>query len=201
MRKRVCLVSSLVLCAAACGDKPAATPAATKPDAQAIRAELAKREGEPSAALPAGLKGRLAFAATVLDDGRLVALAPKDWKESSIPGSLRPPEGSDLGFMSQFAVTTNCDGECTAKDWPTVADKVDLAQLRGADFTVVKDEAQPDGRLLVARTLDRTYVVLVRWQTGASRYAVCRATLDQELAEAAPAFEAACKSLQVVSWN
>ena len=140
---------------------------------------------------------KVEFEAKLVDRDRVIAAAPKGWSESKvIPGNYEPPQDGGLGFMTRYSVGTNCDGTCSPKDWKATADKVDFAQFAGEQFQVVKDEAlkDPAGRVLVATAEEgkRTYVTVARWTDGASRYYVCRATLDEEAKALVPAFEKAC---------
>jgi hypothetical protein len=186
---------------AACGDKPSpSTAPAGKMDPQAEAKKLEAQVAAVAGALPEGLA--ITFAPVVVDEGRVIALAPAGWEPGALPGTTRPPESASLGFMTQMALGTSCDGVCSPKDWAEAAERVDLAPLRGSDFTVVKDEdLGGSGRVLVSKTLDRTFVVVVRWDKAGSRYGYCRVTLDQEVAGAAAAFEQACRTMQVLTWQ
>ncbi len=152
--------------------------------------------------VPADLAGKLSFTTAKGEDDRFVAVIPKGWEEAKhMPGKYRPPTGSGFGFMTSFSVGTNCDGECSPKDWAATAEKVDFKQfLDGDQFEVVKDEKADGSRLLVAKSGDKLYIAAAKWKEGASRYFTCHATLEKDVAAAAPAFEQACKSLQVSSW-
>lgn len=195
-------ISAMSLVLFACGGKDAgpagpsdpegkpATPAPTV-DPAAITAIEAK--------LPESLKGKVAFESVQGEKGRHLGVQPKGWEGGVIPGRVKPPMGgTDLGFSTAFATGSNCDGACEAKDWMTVSNKVEFAQFTGGDWQVDKDEKLPDGRLLIAKKADRVDIALVRWKEGASRYFYCRATLDKPLIEAAPAFEEACRQLQIL---
>jgi hypothetical protein len=205
MHMRWPVITVAVLGLAACGGKPAApaaTPARVDPEAVArtLEPEIAAIHG----ALPENLQHSIDFAPIIADDDRLVLLAPSGWEAGGLPGTSRPPQAQNLGFMTQLAVGTSCDGACgSPKDWADAAERIDLARFRGSDFTVLKDEPLDGGHghLLVSKTVDRTHVVLVRWHKDAARYAFCRVTLDQEVAEAAPAFAAACKTMKVLTWQ
>jgi hypothetical protein len=182
-----------------CGDKrPAAGAEAPAMDAKAALAAAEKLVPSIDAQVPEALKGKLSFVAHVGDKDRVVAIQPKGWTGDQL--GVRPPV-RDLGFMTRFAVDSNCDGECMAKDWAKVADRVDFAQLVKGDFTVVKDEPTPTGRLVVAKSNDKTFVVSASWREGSARYFTCHVVLDGEIQAAAPAFEAACRATQVLSWR
>ena len=192
--------------AGGCGGKkdrpPAADKAAAKPDAKAeLAAVAAQALPDVNGKIPEELRGKLEFTAVLGERDRHVAVQPKGWESGAQPSSIRPPDAAGLGFMTSYSTDSNCDGKCEPKDWAAAADKIDFAPLTGQDFTVLKDEKSPTGRLVVARTIDHTYVVATQWKEGAKRYFACHATLDQELAAAAPAFEAACRAMRVVAWD
>jgi hypothetical protein len=153
-----------------------------------------------NAALPADLKGKLEFEGAKNDKEGVAIVAPKGWKAGMMPGSYQPPEDASLGFMTRYSVSSNCDGDCAPKDWKATADKVDFAQFKGDQFKIEKDENLPNGRVLVAKSGETTYVVAAWWKDGAKKYYNCRATLDREIAAAAPAFEAACRGTVVLGW-
>jgi hypothetical protein len=150
---------------------------------------------ELDAQVPPGLAGKVSFEAVTGVDGRAV-VRPRGWEPGAIPGRLKPPAGGDLGFATVFATGASCDGACEPKDWAAVVERVELAQFRGGGWTLVKDDALPDGRLVVARRgEDRVDIALARWKPGGTRYGYCRVTLDAPLVGAAPAFEAACRRM------
>ncbi len=198
------LVVALGAATAACGGKKdGGAGGGGKADA---KAELAAIAGKPvadvNAQIPEELAGKLEFVAVLGEDDEHVAVQPKGWEGSKgMPERVKPPEAAGLGFMTTFSTGSNCDGTCEPKDWPATAEKVDFAQFKGQDFTIVKDEKNGSTRVLIAKTVDRTYVVAATWKEGAKRYFICRATLDQEIAAAAPAFEAACRAMKVVAWQ
>ena len=151
---------------------------------------------DANAAVPADLKEKISFAAAEVDEGKVAALVPSGWTESPhIPGSYKPADDAGLGFMTSYSVGTNCDGSCEPKDWAATADKVNFAQFKGEQFTVVKDEQlDGGGRLLVATSGEKTYVTGARWKDGARSYISCSATLDGPAAAAADAFAQACRA-------
>ncbi|MBL8620581.1 MAG: hypothetical protein JNK64_04730 [Myxococcales bacterium] len=146
-----------------------------------------------NAAVPAELKGKLEFDTAKDDQDHVAWVKPKGWKEGAIPGMVKPPDDANLGFMTKYAVGTNCDGTCTSKDWPAVADKVEFAPLASAG-TVERDETTPGGRTMVVASGDRKDLAMVWWKKGAEHYVVCRASLEKEVVPALAAFEAACKA-------
>lgn len=178
----------------ACGGKTESAPDGTGEapaptlDPAAVTAAQAK--------VPAGVA--VTFEAVQGDKARLVAVQPKGWETGVIPGRVKPPMGSNLGFMTSFSTGTNCDGECAPKDWGAVVEKVEFASF-GGKFD--KDDKLPDGRLVVVKSGDRIDIVLARWKEGAEHYFVCRATLDRELVAAADAFEEACRQMQPLTWD
>jgi hypothetical protein len=181
--------------AAGCSDKKESEGAAAKA-AEGPPVDLAAING----AVPAELKGKLSFVAATAEDGDADVVAPAGWEESKhMPGRWKPADSSSLGFMTSYSVGSNCDGECTAKDWKAVADKVDFSQLTSR-MKVVKDEAGASSRLVVATSEDSTYVAAAFWKEGASRYFTCHATLADDAAKAVDAFVKACQATRVKSW-
>jgi hypothetical protein len=181
-------VAVVGLTCASCGDKKSPP----KIDPEARRAALEKVAAECDAAVPAALKGKLAFEAVLDKDKSVAYVRPKGWKEV-FDGNQK---ADDLGFSTGYWVSGNCDGTCSPKDWEAVAAKVDFAQFVAQDgkFKVDEDEKGDGQRVLVAHA-DQTYVVVAKWKKGESRYFACRATLDKEIADAAPVFEKACRAL------
>lgn len=153
-----------------------------------------------NAKVPAALQGKLSFEIAQGEKGRHQAIQPKGWETGVIPGRVKPPSGASLGFLTAFSTGSNCDGTCEKKDWAAISDKVEFAQFAGGSFRVEKDEKANGSRFLVAKGDGRVDIAYAVWKDEASRYYVCRVTLDGELVEAAPAFEAACKGMLVTSW-
>jgi hypothetical protein len=153
-------------------------------------------EADPApanAAVPAELKGKLEFEA-VRDEVRNIAwVTPKGWKDGVIPGQVKPPEDAGLGFMTKYSVDHNCDGDCEAKDWRAVTDRVDFGQLAKAG-KVLRDEKGTATRTMLVDISGRKELVQSWWKKGADHYVVCRASIEPELQAALPAFEAACKA-------
>lgn len=144
-----------------------------------------------NATVPADLKGKLEFVPARDERHGVAYVTPKGWTEGVIPGTVKPPDDANLGFMTRYAVGTNCDGMCEPKDWVTVVDKVEFAQLAGAGKVVSDDKA--DGhRMMIVDLGDRKEVVMAWWKQGARHYVSCRASLDKEAVSALAAFGAAC---------
>jgi len=168
---------------------------------KATLAEVESALPQINGAVPEALRGQLRFETATVEDGELAAAVPAGWESGHIPGRYRPGDGSSLGFMTSYSVGANCDGECKPKDWQATATKVELSQFLEGDFTIEKDEKLGDnGRLLVARSSDSTYVVATWWKKDASKYYYCRASLADDAATAAAAFEQACRSTRVLAW-
>lgn len=154
--------------------------------------------GAINSAVPSTVPG-LSFTTATLTDDNIEAVVPAGWEGSKvIPGRYRPAQGSDLGFFTDYAVGSNCDGACQPKEWKPVVDKVEFGRL--GDATIVKDEPLPNGRIVIAKSDDRTEVIAAWWKEGASHYAFCRATLDGKTADAVDAFEQACRATRVTNW-
>jgi hypothetical protein len=138
----------VVLVAAACGKKGggASAPSITKADADAA-----------NAAVPADLKSKVEFEVRTIEDKmghhstKYTLVAPKSWKAGFMPGSLKPEDADNLGFGTELRVGDNCDGDCVAKDWAKVSDKVNFSQYTSGKATgkVVKDVKGKNDRLLV----------------------------------------------------
>ncbi|MCC6995699.1 MAG: hypothetical protein IT370_13905 [Deltaproteobacteria bacterium] len=162
--------------------------------------EVEAKVGEVNAKVPASLPAPLTFKAARLDKDRLGALLPDGWVESQTLPGLFQPAGQAVrdGYLTRYAVGSNCDGACEAKDWASVVKSNEFEIPRG---DVIKDEALgADGRLLI-KDQDGTLVLrLARWKAGASRYFYCKVTLEADARPAADAFEAACRALTPLRW-
>lgn len=188
------IAPALLLLAVSCGDKksaPAIDPEARRKALESVAAEL-------DHAVPASLKGKLSFEAALTKDKNAAYVRPKGWKEV-FEGNQKAD--GELGFMTGYWVSSNCDGMCSPKDWEATVNKVDFAQFVAGDgkFKVDKDEKSDGERVLVAHG-DSTYVVVAKWKKGASRYFSCRATLDKEAVDAVAVFEKACRALDPFDW-
>ncbi len=163
-------------------------------------ADVEAKVAEVNAKVPASLAAPLTFKAARLDKERLGALLPDGWVESpNLPGQFQPAGHSVRdGYLTRYAVGSNCDGACEAKDWATVVRSNEFDIPRG---DVIKDEPLgTDGRILI-KDQDGTLVVrLARWKQGASRYFFCKVTLEADARPAADAFEAACRALTPLRW-
>ena len=154
-----------------------------------------------NALVPADLKAKLVFDKTdiVEERGRhnitYTMAAPKGWAPH-MKGFASLKGGDDLGFFTSLDVGSNCDGSCEPKDWAKIADKVNFAQFD--KDKVIKNEAKPGSRLLIAeRDGKTTFVVYAWWTEGAKRYNTCTATLDEPVKTAGDAFAKACQSVGV----
>jgi hypothetical protein len=120
--------------------------------------------------------------------------APKGWKKNFETAARLTPDRDDLGNMTKFEVGTNCDGECTAKDWAATIENVYENYLKG---NVVKDVKGDHTRTIIAEQGNKTLVVIARWEDGASHYSHCGATLEKRAKGLAPAVEKACQAVSV----
>ena len=196
-RNRLVLVLVLVL--AACGKKGDDKAGGSKAEAPKIDVAAV------NALVPAALKDKLAFEQrTLTEEGghhppTYTLAAPKGWEQRmKMMATLRPPDSANLGFMTELDVSTNCDGDCVPKDWAAAADHANFKQFASNGTKIEKDEKGKSDRTLVASSADgKKYVVYAWWQDGAKNYHYCSATLDKEAADAAPAFEKACKAVGV----
>ena len=152
-------------------------------------------------AVPADLRDRLSFNAATAEDNEMATAIPAGWTSKYVPGSYKPADDANLGFMTSFSVGSNCDGTCKPKNWTEAVEKVEFAQFAGDQFTIEKDEKLGDGgRLLIARSETSAYIVAAWWKSDASKYYYCRASLDDDAAKAIAAFEGDCRSTRVLAW-
>ena len=190
------LSTLLLVIAAACGkDKSASAPPAQPIDVAGV-----------NALLPAELKDKLVFEQREIVEERgkrskvtYTLAAPKGWEnDMKMFASFKPKGDTNLGFMTEISVGSNCDGRCEAKDWAAVSEKVNFAQFRGEGWKVVKEEKNKTNHLLIAEKEDSTYVQYAWWNDGARKYWTCRATLDSaELKGTGPAFAKACQAVNL----
>ena len=136
----------------------------------------------------------ITFEAQKDEDDRLIIAVPKGWEPTVMPGSFKPTADMGLGFMTSYTASTNCDGLCAPKEWKSVVEKVEFDQFRRDSFKIEREEAlaTPEGKLIIAKASDRTYVAVARWATGKSRYYSCSATLDKPAASLVSVFTEAC---------
>jgi hypothetical protein len=181
----------VVVLAAACGkDKSAAPPPAAPIDVAGV-----------NALVPADLKDKLVFEKRELTEERgkkskrvYTVAAPKDWEQDmKMFASVKPKSESNLGFMTSFAVGSNCNGTCEPKDWAKESEKVNFAQLR--DGKILKDDQQKTSHLMIAEKGDSTYVAYAWWKDGGRMYYTCTASLEEPVKGAADAFAKACQAV------
>jgi hypothetical protein len=157
-----------------------------------------------NALVPAALKDKLVFEKRDIPDESSkkpttwTLAAPKGWEQKmKMFAKVRPPDSADMGFMTEFGVSSNCNGSCEPKDWAAESDKVNFAQFKTNGSKIEKDEKGANDRTLIAATDDKRYVVYAWWTSGAKKYFYCTATLEKQVMDAAPAFEKACKAVSV----
>ena len=186
---RLGLVVVSIAALAACGSKKKGGGDAKPIDVAAV-----------NALVPASLKDKVVFEQRDIVEKRgkhgtkYTVAAPKGWKQDMESFANLKPDKDGMGFMTKFEVGTNCDGECTSKDWAATVEKVYASYLKG---TVTKDVKGTNSRTIVAKSGDTTLVVRAWWADGDKEYFHCGATLEQEVAELAPAVEKACESVTV----
>jgi hypothetical protein len=189
-------VVCLVVGAAACGGKKqdgssggGATTAAAPIDVAGV-----------NALVPAELKDKVVFEQRDLVEKRgrhkttFTLAAPKGWTQKMDAFASLKPDRDDLGFMTELEVGTNCDGECTAKDWAASVEKVYANYLQG---NVLKDVKGDHTRTIIAEQGTMTLVVTARWEDGANQYTSCGATLERQAKDLAPAVEKTCQAVSV----
>lgn len=132
---------------------------------------------------------------------RIHVAVPKGWKDEGMMG-LSPPSDKDLGRLTSFRPSTNCDGACESKDWKPIAMRVTIGPYKKEGFKVTAERElkSPAGYLIVAesksmsgqKTID---IAVARWKEGASRYMTCTARLTEDKAlPMAGAFTRACET-------
>ncbi len=154
-----------------------------------------------NALVPADLKDKLVFEQREVKEERgkktitYTLAGPKDWVQDGMMFAKLKPK-TDMGFMTSLDVGTNCDGTCEPKDWAKTSEKVDFAQFREGG-KIIKDELGKTSHLMIAEKGDKTYVRYASWTDGARRYSTCGATLEAQVAAAAPAFAKACEAMSI----
>jgi hypothetical protein len=203
------LVLGIAIAAAACGggkDKDAPAAAAAPGFTQGTVDAAAC-----NALVPAPLKDKIVFdkRAIAVKRGRssvttYTVAAPRAWKQDM--DSFADLKADDKGgFFSRFEVGSNCDGTCTDKDWDKVVDKATFAPMLANGSKVIKDVKGAGGDGMSTRTVivehpdntKTTDIAVAWWKKGDLRYYTCRATLDESVKDAAPAFERACTAMSI----
>jgi hypothetical protein len=173
----------------------------TRDLAEAKQAVEAQRD-KVNKLVPPELRDRLKFVAKSGKGDHTVSLVPEGWGAGVIPGSFEPSD-KEVGSTSSFRVGSNCDGMCKPKDWASIVEKVEYEGVKSGGI-VKKDEKKPDSRTIVVEGewggKRRVLVVVARWNEKASRYFACRVDVDGAYADAADAFEEACRGFVVVDW-
>ena len=189
MTNKLFLVLAITACSKSSGEPAAAAKVAPAIDAAAV-----------NALVPAALKDKLVFEQRELSEARgrhpikYTLAAPKGWNQDmEMFASLKGAEGT--GFMTSFAVGSNCDGACEPKDWAAVSAKVNFKQFAGDK--AVTDESTPTSHLLIAERDDSVHVVYAWWETGARKYHTCTASLEAPVKDAAKAFAKACQAVAI----
>jgi hypothetical protein len=131
--------------------------------------------------------------------------APKDWEPGDMKmfAKLRPKTG--WGNFTEVTLGSNCDGECSPKDWAATSEKVNFKQFREGDWKILKEESSKTNHLVIAQSDKRVLVSYAWWTDGASKYNTCTADLDPSfgddaappMADLAPAFAKACQAVSV----
>jgi hypothetical protein len=158
-----------------------------------------------NALVPAALKDKLVFEKRDVVEERgkhstttYTLAGPKGWtQDMKMFAKLKPPSGGafDAGFMTSFDVGSNCDGDCVAKDWAATSEKVNFKQFR--DKKIEKDELGKTDHMMIASDGDSRFVMYAWWTADAKHYFTCMAHLEKPVADAAPAFEKACRAVAV----
>ena len=187
------LLCGLLATALACKSD---TPAASEE-----RPDLGPKASAVNELLPADLKDKLSFEVQEVSEGNVLALVPKGWQPSFIPGRLEPGDGK-LGERLAYEIGSNCDGVCAKKDWASVANQVEFSNTVPPGLKVEVDEALGEtGRLEVFAGSDEVYVRAAWWLAESKRYFYCRADLRGAVIGAKQAFIDACKATHVLDWD
>ncbi len=184
-------IVSLLIVVAACGKGGSSGVGGDAPpiDVAAINKQI-----------PPAWKGKLELTVQTVGEKHEIyeVAAPKDWKKGFLPGELEPDGASKdaFGFGAKLEVSSNCDGDCVAKDWAATADQVEFKQFSDGKSAakVLKDEKGAGRRTLIAASDDATYIVSAWWKDGEPHYNACRVQLGNEAKDLVPVFVAACTS-------
>jgi hypothetical protein len=134
---------------------------------------------------------------------------PAGWKpkEGPIRGRVAPPDAdafgrsAALGAVAELRVGSNCNGECTNKDWAAEVDRAFYQKFTDGSAVgkITKDDKRETGRTLVferaaeAGSPDGEINILTTWwKKGGNQHFICEAKLAGAAVALAPAFEKAC---------
>ena len=168
-----------------------------------------------NALVPPEWKDKIVFEAGVIKDksGRTTETyrlaVPGGWKPrpGPIAGVIVPADADDFnrsatldGAIATMRASSDCGGECTAKDWAVVVDDRYYKKFTTATTgKVTKDDKTETGRTMVferaadAGSVDGEINILTTWwKKGGSQHYICEAQLAGAAVALAPAFEKAC---------
>ncbi|CCM65728.1 MAG: hypothetical protein WBB51_07265 [Candidatus Microthrix parvicella] len=201
----VILVSATGCSAGLGGGSQTADPESTKVQTTGPASEGAEvgtgDAGPANDALPSGTSLRFEAQPFALDDdGEYSAtiVAPVGWDEGRFLGvAFEPPSDEDLGFFTKMSVETGCDGMCEPTDWEKRLNGPDgFLTLQTKDVDVVEQRSTKgsDGTVLITEDSFGTNVLVLRWDDSADHFFQCEADLDEDDANLAEAFTAACEA-------
>jgi hypothetical protein len=191
-----CVAASAAATACKSDPKPAPAAAPPGPPASPVAIDVAAI----NALVPAALRDRLIFERRELTVERgghkatYTVAAPSGWTQTSKLFAHLRPAGS-AAQVPRFEVGNNCDGPCAAKAWEPITDRVHFAPL--AKGKLIKDDHVAGRRTMIAQLSGVTHVVVAWWNDSERSYHICSAQLDEALAAAAPAFDAACQAVVI----
>jgi hypothetical protein len=196
------LAASAVVVACAAG--LAACKSDAKPAGVTAAAPVAIDVAAVNALVPAALQDTLVFERREIAIERgshkttYAIAAPSGWLQPTEMFALLRPKGGFRG-APYFDVRANCEGPCKPKAWGAIADRVTFApRTKGK---IIKDARAPGRRTTITEVesagVRTTDVVVAWWADGDTRYHVCSALLDDELKDAAPAFDKACQAVAI----
>jgi len=185
-------------------------------DSGKLKVEItAEHVAAVNALVPPEWKDKVAFEAGIVKDtsGRTTETyrlaVPSGWKPKPgpLPGQIVPADADDFnrsamlgGTIATMRTSSDCGGECTAKDWAKVVDDRYYKKFTTATTgKVTKDDKTATSRTLVferaadAGSIDGEINILTTWwKQGGSQYFICEAQLAGATVALAPAFEKAC---------
>jgi len=197
----LCVASASLACKSKPSDKDDGPPKTSLDEA---KKRVESKRDEVNRLVPVDLKESLKFTVAAQKGDHTVGLVPEGWVPGDIlPGVLKPRDLS-AGSVTSFRIDHNCDGMCEPKDWPPVVQKVDVDGMKTGG-EVKLDEAKDGERVVIVKGewggKPRVLITVARWNAKASRYFACRVDLDGSYAEAADAFEKACRAFVITDWR
>lgn len=146
-------------------------------------------------------KATVEWESATLQEGKVKAQVPKDWKHETFMGdSYSPKEG---GVMTTYRVDHSCGGMCESKsagDWEKVVDEQikNNAEFGGAPKR--NEKPTPTTRVVTTESGRSKSVRVYQWHDGAPFYVTCEADLSEPWSLDLESFEKACLATEV-TWD